>query len=146
MDRMCTGDPDLFFDVDREPEAKAMCAGCPFAEGCRDQARANREEFGVFGGEDPAERMFWLRSQSLINVDRLNRVMAERGYTPEAVQTLIEQRDSDKQASRDRKRDLVLRLVQVERLSLAKTAQRLGMSKSGVKHIMTALREAGRVA
>lgn len=57
----CAGvDPDLFFPADEdefsERRAKAICAGCPVREMCLALAMRRREEFGIFGGLDPAER------------------------------------------------------------------------------------------
>lgn len=48
---------------EREEAAKAICATCPLAQRCRDQARANREPYGVWGGESEEERAAWLREQ-----------------------------------------------------------------------------------
>lgn len=47
----------------REAAAKAICATCPLAQRCRDQARTNRELYGVWGGETETERTTWLRKQ-----------------------------------------------------------------------------------
>jgi len=51
---------DLFFS--ERPEditaAKAVCATCPVREPCLENARANREEYGVWGGINFAERGF----------------------------------------------------------------------------------------
>lgn len=54
----------VFFSTDRvnQAVAKAICAGCPLLEICKDEAaRAERgkpeaERFGVFGGTTPAQR------------------------------------------------------------------------------------------
>lgn len=61
----CRGmDPDVFFpntlatiEEDREI-AKRVCANCEVRENCKEKARANREEYGIWGGEDEDER--WL--------------------------------------------------------------------------------------
>lgn len=68
------GDPELFYHPEqargsskakRESLAKAICDECPVKVMCRDQARANREEYGVWGGETEVERRAWLRAQRL---------------------------------------------------------------------------------
>ena len=53
----CAGTPDaeVFFDEDREGEAKALCSGCPAVSACLLYATWN-EEFGVWGGATAAER------------------------------------------------------------------------------------------
>jgi WhiB family redox-sensing transcriptional regulator len=52
-------DPDLFFGPDgerkaerqaREEKARAVCAGCPVRRRCYEQARANGERWGIWGG------------------------------------------------------------------------------------------------
>lgn len=44
----------------RAEEAKKVCAGCPVRQLCRDDARARREAYGVWGGESEDERAAWL--------------------------------------------------------------------------------------
>jgi WhiB family redox-sensing transcriptional regulator len=65
-------DPELFYHppetrgstkTRRENLAKKICAECPVKELCRDQARANREQYGVWGAETEDERKAWLRKQ-----------------------------------------------------------------------------------
>lgn len=65
-------DPELFYHppetrgasrAKRENLAKLICAQCPVKDLCREQARANRESYGVWGGETEEERTAWLRSQ-----------------------------------------------------------------------------------
>ncbi|MEW1760516.1 WhiB family transcriptional regulator [Streptomyces cyaneofuscatus] len=52
----CTGaDPEIFHDDAQAAAARTLCAGCPFADHCRTQARENRE-WGTWGGETSAER------------------------------------------------------------------------------------------
>ena len=60
----CEGKPRPFFAADAatragDPiwdEAKAICAGCPVRGECLAYALRNRENDGVWGGRDPAER------------------------------------------------------------------------------------------
>ena len=56
-----TADPDLFFGPDGERQAerqargekaRAVCAGCPVRRRCYEQARANGERWGIWGGVD----------------------------------------------------------------------------------------------
>ena len=58
----CIGKTDLFFGpagerperrVERERKAKAICALCPVVAQCR---KASRDEYGVWGGLNEAER------------------------------------------------------------------------------------------
>lgn len=42
--------------VSRERRAKAICAGCPVMEPCRDYALMIREPHGIWGGLNEAER------------------------------------------------------------------------------------------
>lgn len=60
----CKGRTTLFFGlagerperrVRREAAARAMCAGCPVSEPCREMARTSREN-GLWGGETEEER------------------------------------------------------------------------------------------
>jgi WhiB family redox-sensing transcriptional regulator len=55
----CRGaDTRLFFPVndDAAAEAKAICAGCPVVEECREWAIATRQRDGVWGGLTGIER------------------------------------------------------------------------------------------
>jgi WhiB family redox-sensing transcriptional regulator len=62
----CNGlDPDIFFLPEglrgsskhaREAAAKAVCARCPVIGQCLQWALANREPYGVWGGQTPEER------------------------------------------------------------------------------------------
>ncbi|TQS46415.1 WhiB family transcriptional regulator [Cryptosporangium phraense] len=66
LEGSCRGlDSALFFHPDnergpsrarRESAAKAICAGCPVVEPCRQHALAVREPYGVWGGLSEAER------------------------------------------------------------------------------------------
>ena len=64
-----TVEPELFFPEgfglkEQRAEAKAVCASCPSRGVCLEEALANREEFGVFGGLDEDERRRLLRSRN----------------------------------------------------------------------------------
>lgn len=52
-----------------ESEAKALCARCPIKSQCLQAALQNGEEYGVWGGKNPAERLAdrpeWLTMQRL---------------------------------------------------------------------------------
>lgn len=52
-------DSGLFFPDkgDSNRAAKAICARCSVCDQCLETALANREDFGVFGGLSPRERM-----------------------------------------------------------------------------------------
>lgn len=67
----CRADPDSFYAPDRpevrgerlerERRAKALCAGCPVVQECRDLADRlevgpRKEWFGIWGGENERER------------------------------------------------------------------------------------------
>ncbi|MEX1162133.1 MAG: WhiB family transcriptional regulator [Nitriliruptor sp.] len=64
--RCRTEDPVLFFGPNRfepkrerlarEARAKAVCAGCPALEACREHAIAEGELYGVWGGLGEADR------------------------------------------------------------------------------------------
>jgi WhiB family redox-sensing transcriptional regulator len=65
----CVGlDSAVFFSPDaergaakrnREAGAKAVCAGCPVIEQCRQHALTVREPYGVLGGMTMDERQAW---------------------------------------------------------------------------------------
>lgn len=58
-DAACRGvDPELFFPDRGGPVdlAKQICAGCPVAVDCLDQAIRNREAFGIWGGMSERQR------------------------------------------------------------------------------------------
>ena len=49
----CKGMTDLFFSIER-PEIKqaiAICSTCPYVAPCKDYAKVNNIEHGVWGGE-----------------------------------------------------------------------------------------------
>jgi hypothetical protein len=54
----CAADPGLFFpDTEAEAaRAAAICRGCPVRRRCLEQAIANGEVWGIWGGADFAER------------------------------------------------------------------------------------------
>ena len=58
--RCSTEDLDLFFadeeDYAAERAAKAICSECNVRERCLEQALADREKVGIWGGFNPAER------------------------------------------------------------------------------------------
>jgi WhiB family transcriptional regulator, redox-sensing transcriptional regulator len=64
--RCRTHDPALFFGpnrfepkrerLEREAEAKAVCATCPALDACREYALRNGEVYGVWGGLGEADR------------------------------------------------------------------------------------------
>lgn len=61
----CAGMPTdkadrLFFREGNEKPARWFCQGCPVVTDCRTYARANGEEYGVFGGETATERAHFL--------------------------------------------------------------------------------------
>ena len=70
----CRGtDAELFFHPEgergprrsgREAAAKAVCAGCPVRQECRDAALAAREPYGVWGGLSEDERRALKRRQA----------------------------------------------------------------------------------
>jgi WhiB family transcriptional regulator, redox-sensing transcriptional regulator len=52
-DAACRGhDVELFYSEEREDVLRALriCGGCPVRDACREQAMAEREFFGVWGG------------------------------------------------------------------------------------------------
>lgn len=63
----CSDDPELFWPVSEDgpsllqiAEAKAVCAGCPQAAACLEEALAARAE-GIWGGTTEQERTAILR-------------------------------------------------------------------------------------
>jgi WhiB family redox-sensing transcriptional regulator len=48
--------PELFFDPDQWPTARAVCRTCPVQDECLAYALATREVRGLWGGLSPAER------------------------------------------------------------------------------------------
>jgi hypothetical protein len=50
-----SADPEIFHNDAKASEARKLCAGCPLAFHCREQARDNGE-WGTWGGETSAER------------------------------------------------------------------------------------------
>ena len=58
-------DLDVFFadeeDFAAERAAKAICSKCGVREQCLNQALANREKIGIWGGFNPSERRRILR-------------------------------------------------------------------------------------
>lgn len=64
-ERMCANKVDVFYAIQkerpqrrvkREQMAKDICLSCANSDACREYARANRESFGVWGGETEYER------------------------------------------------------------------------------------------
>ena len=72
----CKGiDPEFFFSsdaaedaanknerIEREAEAKAVCARCSVRAECLDYAVAAGEKYGIWGGLNPQERRAYVRS------------------------------------------------------------------------------------
>lgn len=74
-ERACRGQEALFLyplgekgrvHEERNKAAQAVCGQCPFMQACRDHARANRETYGVWGGETEDERTSWLRNHPVV--------------------------------------------------------------------------------
>jgi len=58
----CQGeDPELWFAGERQPleqaRALALCSTCPQKSACLQRALRDGEDFGIFGGLFPAERL-----------------------------------------------------------------------------------------
>lgn len=56
-------DPELFFPISPEgpghaqvERAKVVCRDCPVREPCLDYALSTGQDYGVWGGTDPAQR------------------------------------------------------------------------------------------
>lgn len=79
----CKGmDPNVFFpntlatiEQDRAI-AKRVCSNCPVETQCKDRGRDNREEYGIWGGEDEDERWVALGGPDSDMVQR----SAQRGF------------------------------------------------------------------
>lgn len=59
QDALCAQvDPDLFFVElgSSASPARAICSKCPVAKMCLEEALANNEEYGVWGGLTPPQR------------------------------------------------------------------------------------------
>ena len=54
----CAENPDLWFSEKQSDRktALAVCNSCPLRKECLEQAIANKEEFGIWGGTTEAER------------------------------------------------------------------------------------------
>jgi WhiB family transcriptional regulator, redox-sensing transcriptional regulator len=64
---LCVGeDPDLWFSEELEDTefAKLLCRVCPVRADCLVFADLNREQFGIWGGEDETERRARWRRQA----------------------------------------------------------------------------------
>ena len=55
--------------LEREQQAKAICAGCPVIQECRDHAIAVREHYGVWGGLTEEERGRLMGRSSLRSIE-----------------------------------------------------------------------------
>lgn len=55
---LCVGheEPDIWFDPDREVEARRICRDCPVRAVCHLAAVEFHEEHGVWGNTNPVER------------------------------------------------------------------------------------------
>ena len=71
-----TADPAVFYHPEgergparrnRDNAAKAICGGCPIIADCRQEALANRESWGVWGGltEDEREKIWAAQARRL---------------------------------------------------------------------------------
>lgn len=49
-------DPDIWYDRDRQAEARAICRGCPERQACLDWAITTEARGGIWGGLDEDER------------------------------------------------------------------------------------------
>lgn len=64
-DAECLDNPEFFFPNPRssaKPQKEA-CRRCPYQVPCLEQALANRERFGVWGGKTEGERQRMLRAR-----------------------------------------------------------------------------------
>jgi hypothetical protein len=53
---MGTAGHNLFFELEAEARAKAVCHSCPVEDICLEYALAQREDYGVWGGMSEKER------------------------------------------------------------------------------------------
>lgn len=76
LDAACRGQAEPFFHPygEREPTrsrreraAKAICAGCPVMQQCREHALDAREPYGVWGGLSEEERDELLRRRDAVH-------------------------------------------------------------------------------
>lgn len=60
---LCLGKGDLFYSIKKEDiaAAKAICKECPVQRDCLEFSLATREQYGVWGGLDEAERHSTIR-------------------------------------------------------------------------------------
>lgn len=69
---MCRGaDSDIFFDEEREAEAKTICGKCSVKKECGEWAIQTRMQAGVFGGMTEADRSREMRRRRFANRNRL---------------------------------------------------------------------------
>ena len=109
------GDNTLFFDPNREAEAKAFCVGCPVMADCLSAARANNEP-GVWGGTTEEERK--------------RRRQASRGWTKGRPMTAHEERCL-KALNGAEQREEARRLF-VSGVTQSSMARALGITQSGI--------------
>lgn len=60
----CRGmDTEIWFDTERYPAARAICANCPVRQECLDYAVAERIGYGIWGGKSDKERRILRRQR-----------------------------------------------------------------------------------
>lgn len=79
------GDPEMWFSLDEEveAEAKAICADCPVREKCLDEAYAQSNHHGVWGGLTPDERRSYARVRSRLKREKEKQDVGLRLTSPE---------------------------------------------------------------
>ena len=71
-DAACRGlDPTIFYPASEDDAgpAKAVCAQCPVAESCLEQAIVHRERNGVWGGATERERVRIVRRRRRLRAE-----------------------------------------------------------------------------
>ena len=86
-----TADPELHYELAElselhEGEAKAICHSCPVKQKCEDEAMKTGEEYGIWGGKNPAERIAsmpaWLAMKGLASVKPMPRQTGALHHDP----------------------------------------------------------------
>jgi WhiB family redox-sensing transcriptional regulator len=85
----CIGeDPELFFPEGGNVRlvvqtAKNICCECPIIKDCLQEALANSEEFGIWGGATPPERISMRRDPELLTIHlNMMKKRSESGRKP----------------------------------------------------------------